>query len=162
TVDVPAGTTYTVGQAVTASYSCSDGGSGVSACTGPVASGAALDTSAAGRKTFPGNAAGNAGNTTTETIAPTGEPPAPSAPRAPAPPPPPPAHFSRLTVFAPDGIPRCGVASGDSCTVELHAGSHLLASGHAAGRAGGIDLLVTLRLTAYGRHLLATHVGGVL
>jgi microsomal dipeptidase-like Zn-dependent dipeptidase len=36
---------YTVNQSVIADYSCSDGGSGVATCAGPVAAGAALDTS---------------------------------------------------------------------------------------------------------------------
>src|SRR5262249_54761449 len=41
----PAGTpVYTVNQVVNAGYSCVDGGSGVQTCAGPIASGAALDT----------------------------------------------------------------------------------------------------------------------
>jgi hypothetical protein len=47
----PHGTTYTIGQAVTASYSCSDA-SGVASCVGTVANGAAIDTATAGVKTF--------------------------------------------------------------------------------------------------------------
>lgn len=44
--------TYTIGQAVAASYSCTDGGSGISTCTGSVSSGANIDTSAVGSHTF--------------------------------------------------------------------------------------------------------------
>jgi hypothetical protein len=44
--------TYTLNQAVTASYSCTDAGSGVAACTGPVPSGMAIDTANPGTKTF--------------------------------------------------------------------------------------------------------------
>ena len=36
---------YTANQSVVADYSCSDGGSGVATCAGPIAAGAALDTS---------------------------------------------------------------------------------------------------------------------
>jgi hypothetical protein len=50
-------------QAVTASYSCGDATSGVAGCAGPVASGAALDTNAAGIRTFTVNAMDLAGNT---------------------------------------------------------------------------------------------------
>jgi hypothetical protein len=50
---------------VAASYSCSDGGSGVASCVGTAANGANVDTTSAGAKTFTVNAAdqvGNAGN----------------------------------------------------------------------------------------------------
>jgi Glycine rich protein len=47
------GGTYTQGQAVTAIYSCTPaGGTGVKACAGPVANGAALDTSTLGSHAF--------------------------------------------------------------------------------------------------------------
>jgi hypothetical protein len=49
---VPAATVYAIHQAVAVSYACTDGGSGVSTCAGPVPSGAALDTMAPGTKTF--------------------------------------------------------------------------------------------------------------
>ena len=78
----PQGATYTVGQAVAAGYSCTDSGSGVASCEGPVADGANIDTSSAGTKTFTVRATDNVGNTnsvshtytvnakTTETTAP--------------------------------------------------------------------------------------------
>jgi probable HAF family extracellular repeat protein len=59
----PQGATYNVGQAVAASYSCTDSGSGVASCEGPVADGANINTSSAGTKTFTVSATDNAGNT---------------------------------------------------------------------------------------------------
>ena len=48
------GAYYTVGQSVTASYSCADEvGSGLASCTGTVSSGTALDTATAGSKSSP-------------------------------------------------------------------------------------------------------------
>ena len=58
----PAGS-YVLGQAVTASYSCTDGGSGIASCAGPIASGLPVDTSSAGTRTFPVSATDAAGNT---------------------------------------------------------------------------------------------------
>jgi hypothetical protein len=58
----PAGTPYLVHQVVSADYACADGGSGVATCAGPVANGAAIDTAAAGTKTFTVNAADNVAN----------------------------------------------------------------------------------------------------
>src|SRR5215208_6925166 len=53
-ITAPTMTAYTLGQAVAASYSCMDGGSGsgVVTCVGPVPAGSALDTSAIGARTF--------------------------------------------------------------------------------------------------------------
>lgn len=70
TITGPAeGATYTLNQAATASYSCADeaGGSGLATCTGPVASGAALNTSTAGPHTFTVTATDTAGNRSTAT-----------------------------------------------------------------------------------------------
>ena len=61
----PQGATYTLGQSVAASYSCTDADSGVASCAGPVADGANIDTSSTGTKTFTVNATDNAGNTNT-------------------------------------------------------------------------------------------------
>jgi alpha-tubulin suppressor-like RCC1 family protein len=61
----PTGALYTIGQAVPASYTCSDGGSGVATCAGPVASGAALPTSSPGSKAFTVHAADKVGNAST-------------------------------------------------------------------------------------------------
>jgi hypothetical protein len=58
----PGATTYTFQQNVTASYSCSDGGSGVVTCAGPVASGSGIDTGSVGTKSFAVNAADAVGN----------------------------------------------------------------------------------------------------
>jgi hypothetical protein len=58
----PAGTPYIIHQAVTADYTCADGGSGVATCAGPVAAGAAIDTATVGTKTFTVNAADNVAN----------------------------------------------------------------------------------------------------
>ena len=55
---------YTVGDAVTASYSCDDVTSGVAQCAGPVADGASVDTGSAGVMNFDGTAVDSAGNTT--------------------------------------------------------------------------------------------------
>jgi len=54
--------TYTVGQAVTAQFSCGDAGAGVQACTGSVADGAALPTDTPGTFTFTVDAIDNVGN----------------------------------------------------------------------------------------------------
>ena len=59
--------TYGVGQAVMASYSCSDAMSGVAGCAGPVANGAAIDTASIGTKTFAVTATDSAGNVRTAT-----------------------------------------------------------------------------------------------
>jgi Sulfatase/RTX calcium-binding nonapeptide repeat (4 copies)/Domain of unknown function (DUF4976)/Bacterial Ig domain len=61
----PQGATYTLGQSVAASYSCTDAGSGVASCQGSVANGANIDTSSSGTKTFSVNATDNAANTNT-------------------------------------------------------------------------------------------------
>ncbi|MDQ6692647.1 MAG: hypothetical protein M3Z13_07765, partial [Candidatus Dormibacteraeota bacterium] len=60
-ITTPAGT-YTAGQLVLADYTCSDSGSGVSTCAGPVAKGAPIDTNAAGPHTFTVTASDAVGN----------------------------------------------------------------------------------------------------
>src|SRR5262249_23612344 len=59
---LPAGGTYVVNQSVASNYSCTDGGSGISTCAGPVASGASIDTTHPGPATFTVNASDNVGN----------------------------------------------------------------------------------------------------
>jgi hypothetical protein len=60
---VPAdGATYAPGQAVSVAYACQDAGSGVASCHGPVAPGAALDTSTLGPHTFTVTTADHLGN----------------------------------------------------------------------------------------------------
>jgi hypothetical protein len=55
---------YTLGQSVLADYTCADqfGGSGLASCAGPVAAGAAIDTSSLGDKAFKVTATDRAGN----------------------------------------------------------------------------------------------------
>ena len=57
-----ASATYSLNQAVAASYSCSDSDSGVATCLGTVANGSNIDTTSPGVKTFTVNASDNAGN----------------------------------------------------------------------------------------------------
>jgi Tol biopolymer transport system component len=54
--------TFLLGQAVLADYSCSDAGSGVRHCVGPVAPGQPIDTASVGTKEFRVFAVDNAGN----------------------------------------------------------------------------------------------------
>jgi len=74
TITTPAaGASYTQGQIVDASYSCQDGafGPGIAAggCSGPIANGAAIDTSTAGSHSFSVTATSADGQTTTQTVA---------------------------------------------------------------------------------------------
>ncbi|MDQ4071124.1 MAG: hypothetical protein M3203_16885, partial [Actinomycetota bacterium] len=62
TLSSPAATRYVVNQVVNAGYACSDGGSGVASCTGPVPNGSPVDTSTVGERTFAVNAADHVGN----------------------------------------------------------------------------------------------------
>jgi hypothetical protein len=61
------GAAFLLRQTATASYSCDDAASGVADCAGPVPSGALLDTSVAGARTFAVVARDLAGNNTTLT-----------------------------------------------------------------------------------------------
>jgi hypothetical protein len=61
TISAPSGS-YLLGQSVPASYSCSDSGSGVASCSGPVASGTNVDTATVGAKSFVVNAIDAVGN----------------------------------------------------------------------------------------------------
>jgi hypothetical protein len=70
TITAPAdGATYTQGQSVAASYTCTepDGAGDIATCNGPVASGAPIDTSTAGAHTFTVTATDQAGNSTSQT-----------------------------------------------------------------------------------------------
>ena len=64
------GAVYVLGQRVLAAYSCEDqaGGSGVATCDGPVANGAAIDTSTVGAHSFEVRTADNAGNADSTTV----------------------------------------------------------------------------------------------
>jgi YVTN family beta-propeller protein len=66
-VSVPSGGVHTLGSTVLASYSCSDAGSGVATCSGPVSNGTPIDTSAAGTKTFTVQAQDFVGNSASRT-----------------------------------------------------------------------------------------------
>ncbi len=68
TLTSPSARRYTLNQAVAASYSCADGGSGVASCTGNVADGSNFDTSSSGAKSFAVNSVDNAGNTSTRSV----------------------------------------------------------------------------------------------
>ena len=63
-----ANSTYVLNQSVDASYSCSDGGSGVATCSGPVAGGSTIDTSSVGARTFTVNATDLVGNASSKTV----------------------------------------------------------------------------------------------
>lgn len=56
------GPTYLLNQSVAASYSCSDGGSGVATCAGPVGDGSSIATGSVGLQNFLVHAADNVGN----------------------------------------------------------------------------------------------------
>jgi hypothetical protein len=64
------GATYTEGQAVAASYSCSEPGgiTSIASCSGPVPSGSPIDTSTLGTHTFTVNAADTAGLTASKSV----------------------------------------------------------------------------------------------
>jgi pimeloyl-ACP methyl ester carboxylesterase len=64
----PSARRYTRGARVTANYGCTDGISGVAACTGPVLSGAQIDTRRVGVRRFTVNATDRAGNTAARSI----------------------------------------------------------------------------------------------
>jgi hypothetical protein len=68
TLSSPAnGAVYLLNQSAAASFSCSDGGSGLASCAGTVASGANLNTASVGTKSFVVTATDAVGNTTTVT-----------------------------------------------------------------------------------------------
>ena len=60
-----AGATYGLNAKVGASYACSDGGAGMTSCTGPVANGSLVNTSSKGTKTFAVTAIDTVGNSST-------------------------------------------------------------------------------------------------
>jgi hypothetical protein len=63
-----AGATYGLQAKIGASYACSDGGSGMRSCTGPVANGSLVNTSSKGTKTFAVTAVDAAGNSSTVSV----------------------------------------------------------------------------------------------
>jgi len=58
----PSGGVFRVNETVLASYACTDGGSGVATCSGPVANGAAVGTGSPGRHVFTVRATDRVGN----------------------------------------------------------------------------------------------------
>ena len=64
----PSASPYVVGATINASYSCTDGGSGVALCTGTVPSGSAIDTATVGSKVFRVDATDNVGNASSSTV----------------------------------------------------------------------------------------------
>src|SRR5207244_3800605 len=69
TVNVPAANAvYLLKKAVASAYSCADGGSGVGSCSGPVATGASIDTGSVGTKTFTVTANDAVGNSASRTV----------------------------------------------------------------------------------------------
>jgi len=67
-ITAPRATAYALNQSVTASYSCTDSGSGVDSCKGTIDNGSGIDTSSAGQKTFTVTATDKTRNTATETV----------------------------------------------------------------------------------------------
>ena len=63
-----AGATYGLQAKIGASYACSDGGSGMRSCTGPVANGSLVNTSSKGTKTFAVTAVDAVGNSSTVSV----------------------------------------------------------------------------------------------
>ncbi len=62
------GAVFVQGQAIPAQYWCTDSGSGVASCVGPVASGAVIDTATLGSHSFMVTAVDVAGNTTAASV----------------------------------------------------------------------------------------------
>jgi hypothetical protein len=61
-ITAPAATSYLLNQNVASVYTCTDGGSGVATCAGPVASGSPFTTASVGSKLFTVNATDNVAN----------------------------------------------------------------------------------------------------
>jgi uncharacterized protein YvpB len=68
TITSPASSVYLLSQTVAAAYTCTDAGSGVASCVGPVANGASIDTQSVGAATFTVNAADNVGNRSSQAV----------------------------------------------------------------------------------------------
>ena len=68
TLTAPTATTYTLGRQVTASFACSDGGSGVVTCTGTAPNGSPIDTSAPGARAFTVDAIDGVANRATASV----------------------------------------------------------------------------------------------
>jgi hypothetical protein len=67
-ISTPTATSYIINQTVASVYGCTDGGSGLATCAGPVASGSAIDTASVGTKTFTVNATDNVANAGAQSV----------------------------------------------------------------------------------------------
>lgn len=68
-VTTPAAGAYLLNQGVAAGFDCTDSGSGMGTCVGPVTNGAAIDTSTVGSHTFNVTATDAVGNMATSSVA---------------------------------------------------------------------------------------------
>jgi hypothetical protein len=68
TITAPTTGPYQLGQSITAAYACSDGGSGVASCAGPVASGSTFTAATPGTSTFTVNAKDKVGNAASQAV----------------------------------------------------------------------------------------------
>jgi len=68
TINMPTSGSYLLSEPVAASFSCSDGGSGVASCIGTVVNGANIDTASVGPKTFTVNATDEVGNASSQSV----------------------------------------------------------------------------------------------
>ena len=70
---------------------------------------------------------------------------------------------ARRSVFAPRATVGCAMSSGtiDSCRVALRSGGRVVARGARTSTRARLRLRVALNLTAYGRQLLTTRLGGI-
>lgn len=68
TITTPAVTQYVLNQSTPAAYTCSDSGSGMATCNGPVPSGTNFNTKVAGTVSFSVNAGDNVGNTSNASV----------------------------------------------------------------------------------------------
>jgi alpha-tubulin suppressor-like RCC1 family protein len=145
-------------------YSCDDTGAGVSTCEG-------VTTDAGpGRKTLTVTATDRAGNESTQAVTYAVDVPAttptPTAKPEPAPVSPPAGvarlRATRVSLFGRSAATtRCLAENGtiDACSARLVVGGRRIAVGHASA-AGAHSIGVRLRLTRYGKSLLARRLGG--
>jgi hypothetical protein len=68
TITAPTTGPYLLGQSITAAYACSDGGSGLASCTGPVASGSTFTATTPGTSTFTVKATDQVGNAASQAV----------------------------------------------------------------------------------------------
>jgi hypothetical protein len=146
-------------------YSCDDDGSGVSTCDG------ATTDAGPGRKTLTVTATDRAGNESARAVTYAVDVPSPGPTPAAKPKPAaesPPADVARLragrvSLFGrSEGRTRCLVENGttDACAARLVVGGRRIAVGRASA-ADAQSIGVRLRLTRYGKSLLARRLGGV-